>query len=69
MSMSAVEHLKMPELLKQQELVTMSPSETALYNRLKREKVLQLNGDLVTAKNAASLCGKLSQLANGAIYD
>ena len=47
----------------------MSPSETALYNRLKREKVLQLNGDLVTAKNAASLCGKLSQLANGAIYD
>ena len=68
-SMSAVEHLKMPELLKQQELVTMIPSETALYNRLKREKVLQLNGDLVTAKNAASLCGKLSQLANGAIYD
>lgn len=68
-SMSAVEHLKMPELLKQQELVTMSSSETALYNRLKREKVLQLNGDLVTAKNAASLCGKLSQLANGAIYD
>ena len=47
----------------------MSPSETELYNRLKREKVLQLNGDLVTAKNAASLCGKLSQLANGAIYD
>lgn len=47
----------------------MSPSEMALYNRLKREKVLQLNGDLVTAKNAASLCGKLSQLANGAIYD
>ena len=47
----------------------MIPSETALYNRLKREKVLQLNGDLVTAKNAASLCGKLSQLANGAIYD
>ena len=47
----------------------MSPSETELYKRLKREKVLQLNGDLVTTKNAASLCGKLSQLANGAIYD
>ena len=68
-SMQAVEHLKMPELLKQQEIITMSESEYGRYQELKRKKVLQLGDDKVTAKNAASLCGKLSQLANGAIYD
>lgn len=68
-SMQAVEHLKMPELLKQQEIITMSESEYGRYQELKRKKVLQLGDEKVTAKNAASLCGKLSQLANGAIYD
>ena len=68
-SMQAVEHLKMPELLKQQEVITMSESEYGRYQELKRKKVLQLGDEKVTAKNAASLCGKLSQLANGAIYD
>ena len=68
-SMQAVEHLKMPELLKQQEVITMSESDYGRYQELKRKKVLQLGDEKVTAKNAASLCGKLSQLANGAIYD
>ena len=68
-SMQAVEHLKMPELLKQQEIITMSESEYGRYQELKRKKVLQLGDEKVTAKNAAGLCGKLSQLANGAIYD
>lgn len=68
-SMQAVEHLKMPELLKQQEIITMSESEYGRYQELKRKKVLQLGDEKVTAKNAASLCSKLSQLANGAIYD
>lgn len=68
-SMQAVEHLKMPELLKQQEVITMSESEYGRYQEMKRKKVLQLGDEKVTAKNAASLCGKLSQLANGAIYD
>ena len=68
-SMQAVEHLKMPELLKQQEIITLSESEYGRYQELKRKKVLQLGDEKVTAKNAAALCGKLSQLANGAIYD
>lgn len=68
-SMQAVEHLKMPELLKQQEIITMNEEEYGRYQELKRKKVLQLGDEKVTAKNAAALCGKLSQLANGAIYD
>ena len=56
-----------PDSAKQ--VITMSESEYGRYQELKRKKVLQLGDEKVTAKNAASLCGKLSQLANGAIYD
>ena len=38
------------------------------YEDLKQELILQLADGEVTAANAASLTGKLSQLANGAIY-
>ena len=38
------------------------------YDALKQEMVLQLPDEEITAANAASLSGKLSQLANGAIY-
>lgn len=68
-SMQALEHLKMPALLLQQETVTMSDRERDQYRELKNNKVLKLSGETVTARNAASLCGKLAQLANGAIYD
>ena len=36
---------------------------------LKQELVLSLGNAEITAANAASLSGKLSQMANGAIYD
>ena len=68
-SMKAVEHLKMPEFLPQVEAVHMDEHEWKRYRELKRHKVMQVEGGVVTAKNAASLCGKLCQLANGSIYD
>ena len=68
-SMQAVEHLKMPEKLIQEEIVKMTDEEFDKYKELKRKNVLHVDGGVVTANNAASLCGKLCQLANGAIYD
>lgn len=65
-SMRACDHLAMPDLLLQSEEVYLSDSEMAKYKKLKRDYLL--DGD-ITAANAASLCGKLSQMANGAIYD
>ena len=47
----------------------MSPKEAEVYSRLKKEMVLNLKEGEVTAANAASLSGKLTQMANGAIYD
>ena len=36
---------------------------------LKKELILELPDSEITASNAASLSNKLSQMANGAIYD
>lgn len=68
-SMKAVDHLQMPELVKAVTEVYMSPEELRDYEDLKEEYVMQHEDLIVTAANAAVLSGKLSQLANGAIYD
>ena len=68
-SMKAADHLKMPELISSEYTVRLSDEETQKYADLKQELVLSLGDAEITAANAASLSGKLSQMANGAIYD
>lgn len=68
-SMRAVDHLKMPELISTEYTVELSEKEREKYDALKQELVLQTSDGEVTAANAAALTGKLSQMANGAIYD
>ena len=68
-SMKAADYLEMPELISTEYKVYLDDEERAKYEELKNELVLQLPGAEITAANAASLSGKLSQLANGAIYD
>ena len=68
-SMKATEHLKMPELVSSEYTVRLSDEEKQKYTDLKQELVLSLGTAEITAANAASLSGKLSQMANGAIYD
>ena len=50
---------------------TAFPPKLAMgvYDTLKRELVVSLHGAEIDAVNAASLSGKLCQLANGGIYD
>ena len=67
-SMKSTDHLKMPELLSSKCEVRLSDEERIRYEELKSQLVLQLPEGEVTAANAASLTGKLVQLANGAIY-
>ena len=67
-SMRSGDYLQMPEKMISQCVVEMSPEERKQYQQLKKDLILQLEGDMVTAKNAASLSGKLSQMANGAVY-
>ena len=68
-SMKSTDHLQMPELITSQYEVQLSEEETQRYEELKADFILALPEGEVTAANAASLTGKLSQLANGAIYD
>ena len=59
-SMKAVDHLKMPELI--------SNEYTEKYKELKDELILEVQDTEITATNAAALSNKLCQMSNGAIY-
>lgn len=67
-SMKAADHLKMPELINTKYMVHLSEKEKKKYEDMKAELVLALPEREITAANAASLSGKLSQMANGAVY-
>ena len=74
-SMKAMDHLKMPELIKTRYPVRLSNDEREQYNRLREDLIISPSGpplatdSTVTAVNAAALANKLSQLANGCVYD
>lgn len=67
-SMKAKDYLEMPELISTEYPVYLSEKELVTYETMKKELVIDLQGDEITAANAASLSGKLSQMANGAVY-
>lgn len=68
-SMKSGDYLKMPKLVINEVPVWMVPHEQDLYDELKREMVARLGKHEIDAVNAASLSGKLLQMANGAVYD
>jgi SNF2 family DNA or RNA helicase len=67
-SMKSTDHIQMPELVTAEYPVRLSDKERERYDELRRDLVLKLSGDEVTAANAAALSGKLCQIANGAVY-
>ena len=67
-SMKALDYLKMPDLISIRTPVYMEREERRLYSTLKKDLFIELDGHEIDAKNAANLSGKLSQMANGAIY-
>lgn len=68
-SMKAMDHLDMPELVNNRYMVYMDEAERADYDNMCRDRILPLVHGDVTAANAAALSGKLVQMANGAVYD
>lgn len=68
-SMKALDHLQMPELISNRYLVYMNAEEKKKYDTMKHDLILPFQGtDNITAANAAALSGKLCQMANGAVY-
>ena len=68
-SMKSTDHLQMPKLISSEYEVQLSDKEREKYDGMKSDLVLELADGEITAANAASLSGKLSQMANGAIYN
>lgn len=75
LSMQARDYLQLPDLLIHTAAVALSDRVKRQYERFEREKVLEFqqeHGDEpanVLANSAAGLMNKLSQFANGAVYD
>lgn len=68
-SMKASEYLKMPELVISNYRVEMSEDEKKQYDEMKKNLICEIKDDEITVSNAGSLSNKLSQFANGAVYD
>ncbi len=69
-SMKAKDYLKMPDLIINEVEVNLDNNERKTYETLRQEMVVQISEqEEIDAVNAASLSGKLLQMANGAVYD
>ena len=75
LSMQARDYLELPDMITRTVAVELSDKTLTAYQRFERDKVMQFANDHqdepanVLANSAAGLLNKLSQYANGAIYD
>ena len=75
LSMQAKDYLQLPDMITHTTTVDLSEKMMAAYTKFEKEKVLEFRAEHgnepanVLANSAAGLMNKLSQYANGAIYD
>ena len=75
LSMQAKDYLQLPDMILHKIKIDLSPKMAEAYAKFERDKVLEFRdaheGETanVLANSAAALMNKLSQFANGAIYD
>ena len=75
LSMQAKDYLQLPDMITHTATVELSSKTMAAYAKFEKEKVLEFKAEHggepanVLANSAAGLMNKLSQFANGAIYD
>lgn len=67
-SMKSVDYLDMPECVYVDHMVDMDAGERAVYDAMKKELVVEMDGETVTSQNAAVLSNKLMQMASGCLY-
>lgn len=68
-SMKAGDYLQLPKRIDNTINVILTKDEKRQYDRFEREEILKINGETITAANAAAVTNKLLQYANGAVYD
>ena len=67
-SMRSADHLSLPECVMNEVAVDMDAGERKVYETFRKDMVAEIRGKEIDAVNAASLSGKLLQMANGAVY-
>lgn len=68
LAMRVEDYLGSPPVVYNDVRVELSTRAMGMYKELKRKALLDVKGKKITAVNAGVLCGKLLQLANGAVY-
>lgn len=68
LSMRAEDWLELPEIVEMDDRVQLPKAAMKFYTDFAREQVAALDGQTITAANAAGLLNKLGQVANGALY-
>lgn len=68
-SMKTEDYLQLPERLDLVRKFSLTEKTKALYKKLERDYVLNVDADTIDAVNAAALMTKLLQICSGAVYD
>lgn len=68
-SMKSVDFLNLPPCMMNEVEVTLSDRERSTYDAFRKDLVVSLKDTEIDAANAATLSGKLLQMANGAVYN
>lgn len=68
-SMKTSDNLVLPDCVMNEVKVQMNSEEMKSYKKMKAEMTARIKDQIIDAMNAASLSGKLLQMANGAVYD
>lgn len=68
-SMTAADYLELPERREITIPVVIPERQKQIYDKLEKEMLIELEGETITAANAAVVTGKLLQMSNGALYD
>lgn len=75
LSMQAKDYLQLPDMITHVVKIALTPKVMEAYSQFEKEKVLEFTAEHkdeqtnILANSAAGLMNKLSQFANGAIYD
>lgn len=69
MSLKSEDYLSLPPLIENPIMVTLPTDARALYDQVERDLIAQLGDSTILAPSAATLCQKLLQISNGAVYD
>ena len=67
-SLQAKDYLRLPEKIMNTRYIKLDAKAQKAYDTLEKQRILEMQDEVIDAGSAGILAGKLLQLANGAIY-